>query len=222
MRTLIAATLILIAVSTVEASRPSPLPSEQWNPATHVWLARGMVAEAGWLAEKDHIAIAFVLSRRWKTRIKKYPTIRFIDVIRAYCAGLEPALHSPTLRQRWLRSLSFDISEPNSWPRKASWKKHLPLWRKALQRSHDWYHGKYRDPCRGRAWHWGGYIDPPKEGMIPVECGETRNTFYGLKQTRQGGSGDETEQEEGEEEGSEGGRVVRHEDPVEERTSDSG
>lgn len=194
---IIAALALVLASSSVSAKRPAPLPSEQWTPRAHLWLSRGLVAEAGWNAERDHVAIAYVLARRWKARAKRYSYIRFVDIVRAYCTGLEPALHSPTLRQRWLRSLSFNFEQPDAWPRKASWKRHLPLWKAAVYRSEQWARGELRDPCRGKAWHWGGAMDLPKERMVPVDCGDTSNTFYGLVETRQGGSGEEELQEKG-------------------------
>lgn len=157
------------------------MPTEQWTPHAHVWLARAMVAEAGWEAKSDHVAIAYVLSRRWKRAKERWPTLRFVDVIRNYCAGLGSFRRSLTPRQRWLRALGFEVeAAPDGWPRGASWRRHERLWRGALKRSLKWSRGELRDPCRGRAWHWGGTIDSPHGRMVAVDCGETRNTFYGM------------------------------------------
>jgi hypothetical protein len=176
-RTYIATGVLLLATSTASA-QDRPIPESQWTRDTHIWLARAMVAEAGWKAERDHIAIAYVLARRWRRLAENWPALRFIDVIRNYCAGLGNYTRSLTSRQRWLRGLSWNDDKPEGWPRAASWKRHLPLWREALARSARWSQGELADPCRGRAWHWGGTIDTPQGRMVAVNCGETRNTYY--------------------------------------------
>jgi hypothetical protein len=176
-RTYIATGVLLLATSTASA-QSRPIPESQWTRDTHIWLARAMVAEAGWKAERDHIAIAYVLARRWRRLTENWPALRFIDVIRNYCAGLGNYTRELTARQRWLRGLSWNDDEPDGWPRAASWRRHLPLWRKTLERSARWSQGGVVDPCRGRAWHWGGTIDTPQGRMVAVSCGETRNTYY--------------------------------------------
>ncbi|MDD9945041.1 MAG: hypothetical protein OXU20_28620 [Myxococcales bacterium] len=182
MRKIIIVGGFLLCTSASQA-RP-PVPTSQWTPDTHLWLSRAMVAEAGWQAETDHVAIAHVLARRWRRAVERWPTLRFIDVIRNYCAGLGDYRRTLTRRQRWLRSLDFQLSEPSGWPRAISWDHHVPLWQSALRRSHLWVQGLLRDPCGGRAWHWGGVIDSPHGRMEAVDCGETLNTFYGITPRR--------------------------------------
>jgi hypothetical protein len=177
MRKYIVSGAVVLATSTASA-QTRPIPESQWTPEAHIWLSRAMVAEAGWKAERDHIAIAYVLARRWKRLAERWPTLRFIDVIRNYCAGLGDYRRELTARQRWLRALSWKDAQPKGWPRSASWKRYLPLWRATVLRSARWSEGRLRDPCRGRAWHWGGVIDTPQGRMVPVDCGHTRNTFY--------------------------------------------
>jgi hypothetical protein len=186
-RTYIATGVMLLATSTASAQN-RPIPESQWTRDTHIWLARAMVAEAGWLAERDHIAIAYVLARRWRRLIENWPALRFIDVIRNYCAGLGDYTRELTPRQRWLRGLSWNDDKPDGWPRAASWPRHLPLWRNALARSARWSRGGLTDPCRGRAWHWGGVIDTPQGRMVAVNCGKTRNTYYRVQPLRTGAS----------------------------------
>lgn len=184
MRAVILAICLLVA--SVAFARNRPLPEEQWNDVTHVWLARAMVAEAGWTAERDHVAIAYVLARRWRQLHRRFPSTTLVHVIRGYCAGLEPGRAELTPRQRWLRALSFDMREPDGWPRRyASWARHRALWRSVLDRAHDWAQGRLRDPCRGTSWHWGGDMDTPGVELYEVDCGATANTFYGIR--RQGG-----------------------------------
>jgi len=148
-----------------------------------------MIAESGWEAERDHVAIAYVLARRWHQAVKRYPHLRFIDVIRRYCSGLGYMLrHEPTKRQLWVRALSLDGFKPRGWPANASWKKHRPLWRAALKRSDNWYRGKLRDPCRGLAWHFGGKMDldrAERRQMVRLDCGDTKSIFFGLRNDKE-------------------------------------
>lgn len=169
----------LLFCGSVADAQP-PVPAGQWTPDTHIWLARAMVAEAGWHSNRDHVAIAHVLARRWHRARDRWPTLRFLDVIRNYCAGLGDYRRSLTPRQKWLRALDFEVARPSGWPRRVSWKKHSRYWRGALKRSQRWAAGAIKDPCRGKAWHWGGTIDSPYGRMVAVDCGETRNTFYGM------------------------------------------
>jgi len=163
-------------------AKANNLPSEQWTHQTHIWLSRAFVAEAGWDSKRDHIAIAYVIKRRWNRMKKRWDMIRFLDVVRNYCSGLGLQLtREPTDRQKWIRALSFKLDKPIGWPDNASWKKHRVLWKKALRRAHDWYIGKYADPCNGKAYNWGGAMDiarAKKLKLKPIDCGETENIFY--------------------------------------------
>ena len=181
--------------STVAAGSPPlrPVPAQQWTPDAHVWLARGMVAEAGWLNDRDHVAIAYVLARRWKRVTERYPTLRFLDVIRNYCAGLG-AREAATARQLWVRALpapDSPMDAPEGWPRSASWPQHRKLWRQVLQRAQHFAMGQLADPSRGRAWHWGScdsrLPDLPRAlrmidagRWVPLDIPGTRNCFYAL------------------------------------------
>lgn len=166
------------------------LPREQWTARAHLWLARAFVAEAGWTAERDHAAIAWTLKRRWERAVRRWPTIRFVDVVRAYCAGLGEWSPRVTRRQRWVRGLSWGGDRPPGWPLKASWGEHAGYWRAALDRAAAWQLGMVADPCRGKSWHWAGMLiesdreradKAVREGRWRrVDCGHTRNVFFGL------------------------------------------
>jgi hypothetical protein len=171
--------LSLLLLAAFVQARPTVLDEGQWTQQTHLWLARAMVAEAGWTSERDHVAIAYVLERRWKHIHKEYRAITFLHVIRAYCAGLMPGRRSLTDRQRWVRSLDLDITlEPEGWPKTLEWTPHSKLWKTVLDRADLWSTGSLPDPCNGEAWHWGGPMDDPEATMLRVDCGETLNTFY--------------------------------------------
>jgi hypothetical protein len=112
------------------------IPTDQLTPRTQVWLARGMVSEAGWKAKTDHAAIAHILARRWKARQLRWPGVTFEQIIRHYCAGFYIKESALTPRQQWIRQLVPSGAEPAAWPRKyVRWDKHLPYWNEALRRA---------------------------------------------------------------------------------------
>ncbi|MGW8286342.1 MAG: hypothetical protein ACWGPR_11560 [Candidatus Deferrimicrobiaceae bacterium] len=160
------------------------LPQEQFTPRAHIWLARAFIAEADWQAERDHVAIAYVLARRWRRAVARCPTLQFVDVVRNYCAGLGDWKRSLTPRQLWVRALSRGLEQPDHWPPKASWAAHVGYWRAALRRAERWQLGELADPCRGRALHWGGKMDDPRGRMKRVDCGDTANIFYALRSSQ--------------------------------------
>lgn len=160
----------------------APIPVEQFDRRTHLWTARAMVAEAGWLSGKDHIAIAYVFSRRWKAMSRRWPELRYLDIVFRYAKGLGSGRRQHSSRQIWIRALSPELSEPIGWPANAaSWRRHRRYWSDTLDRAALWSRGRLADPCRGRATHFGGDMDEPRDGMVEVDCGETKNTFYEVK-----------------------------------------
>lgn len=155
------------------AARAEPVPQVDWTPQARLWLARALVAEAGWVAPTDHAAIAWVLARRWKRMKKRWPRLRFVTVIRSYCAGLghHPAV---TRRQMWVRSLPW--GDPTGWLRR-----YAGRWQRVRDLVEAWARGEVLDPCSGSAWHWGGPVDTPRPWWRQVRCGNTSNRFYALR-----------------------------------------
>ena len=148
--------LLLIELFVSDAHATPPIPASQWTPRARLWLSRAQVAEAGWTSTVDHDSIAWALSRRWSAARVRYPLTRFVDTVRAYCAGMGEDV-DPIGRLVWVRNLpAVGSDEPPGWNRKARWSAHLPLWRSVLERSGRWARGEVRDPSRGRADHWGG------------------------------------------------------------------
>jgi len=140
-----------------------------------VWLARALIAEAGWTAtQTEYVAIAWVLRKRARASGRSpYVTVR------TYCAGL--GRHARTRRQRWVRELPADgETRPEHWPDTASWRRHRPRWQRVLQLVEEWAAGEHPDPCP-RAVHWGGDMDAPK-GRMRAVCARlpTGNTLYGV------------------------------------------
>lgn len=155
------------------------IPDRHWNESLQVWIARAMVSEAGWEENRDHIAIAYVLYRRWIQAKKKYPKISMIAVITRYCAGFGNIIYSN--RQLWVKNLNADASRPRGWPKDLSWRDYRPRWLKVLETTKNWREGLHPDPCRGLSRYWGGPMDRPSRRMIRMDCGDTKNYFYTVK-----------------------------------------
>lgn len=185
MKSFILALGLILCFYTIEVKAEriveSIIPNEQFDLSARLWLARAMVGEAGWLAENDHIAIAYVLKRRWETMRERWPKLRFKDVILRYAKALGGGRREYTARQIWVRGLRLDLVEPEGWPQKISWKGHRKYWHQVIRRVDQWKRGELSDPCRGRAFHWGGKTDIPGKTLFPVDCGETENVFYGIQ-----------------------------------------
>lgn len=159
-----------------------------------------MVAEAA-ESEQDHIAVAYSLKNWWELRKRKYPTLRYADVMRAYCSVHKLSLKRLSPRQLWIRQLGFPtrdflgnvvVDKPEAFPSNASWKRTRRVWLETLQRAQDWYDGKLKDPCRGRAVHWGAPSDPsnrwylesdvPSEKLVRLKCSDRlENDYYRYK-----------------------------------------
>ena len=173
--------LCLIQVATVAAGR-TPLPPEQQTTQAELWLARAFIGEAGWMQRNAHAGIAHVLARRWHRVVRRYEAMRFETVIKNYCHALGfKRRGTPTPRHLWIRGLVGAVA-PKAWPHhKSLWDRHRPRWAAAMKRSRKWFSGRIKDPCRGRAWHWGGLIDrelAQKKRFRTVDCGDTGGTTF--------------------------------------------
>jgi hypothetical protein len=133
-----------------------------------------MVSEADW-STRDHIAIAWVLKRRWESRVEKDPEWTFLDQVKRYCAGMRGKVRAS--RHVWVRALNPEGIEPEGWPSNAKWGNYKPAWEKVLRLSNAWIKGNVKDPCPSAS-HWGGAMDPPGKSWKAVNCGPTQNIFY--------------------------------------------
>jgi hypothetical protein len=179
--TYLAFTSILVVSTALSSSRASLgpehlIPDHEWNDRAKTWLARAMVSEAGWDGTADHIAIAFVLYRRWKLAQKSYPKYSLVAVIRRYCAGFRDVALTP--RQKWVKNLQLDGTRPAHWPSDIKWGDYRDRWESVLEVAETWRRGHLDDPCGGISMYWGGPTDPPSKRMIRMNCGETKNFFY--------------------------------------------
>ena len=162
-----------------DESPDSIISEREWNRSVKVWLARAMVSEAGWDETRDHVAIAYVLYRRWIQVKRRYPGFPMRKVIAQYCAGFGKAVYSN--RQKWVRNLNADGTRPTDWPPDLSWSDYKARWRAVLQTADEWRLGEHPDPCNGLSRYWGGPMDRPSKRMIRMDCGETKNFFYTVK-----------------------------------------
>jgi hypothetical protein len=179
---LICLTLLLITqVGATNTAEPNfhLISDRQWNEKTKVWIARALVSEAGWDETTDHVAIAYVLYRRWQIAKRSNPKLSFISVIKMYCAGFGRTAPSP--RQRWVINLVADGSRPKGWPNDIRWRDYRDRWLKVVDTVESWRTGRFQDPCNGLSRYWGGPMDRPSRRMVRMDCGPTKNWFYTVK-----------------------------------------
>jgi hypothetical protein len=185
--------VMMAVLSLTAAVCNAQVPEAQWNRETRLWLARGVVAEAGWTSEREHTAMAYVLRRRWRAIHRKEPSVTFLMVIRQYMRGLSPN-RRPTRRMTWVRSLPEDgVTRPDGWvtgTKGAPWGRYAKHWDRVLSWSMRWQAGRIADPCP-LADHWGAphgidLVRARRAGWPSVSCGETANVFYSTKGVRNG------------------------------------
>jgi hypothetical protein len=148
-------------LATRAQANPRPLPAGEWDQGTRLTLAQVMVGEADW-NEPDHVAIAWVLARRWQ-RARLKSTVSFQDYMQRYSSPMKV----DSERARWVRALPWgELPGP-----------HKKRWSRVLELVNAWGAGKLSDPCPN-AEHWGGTMDRPGRSWEPISCGLTRNIFY--------------------------------------------
>jgi len=132
--------------------------------------------------KKDHIAILWVLHKRWEG-FKNGPYYdekkhTFLKYISQYSSVMKVN----TKRARAIRRLKWNEDPPKNSPFKAS------SWNKIKETVDLWYQGYYKDPCKS-AIHWGSITDgypaeTDKVSWQKVSCGRTKNLFYKRKYKR--------------------------------------
>ena len=141
-----------------------PVPAGEWDEATRLTLAQVMVGEADW-HEPDHIAIAWVLRKRWQ-RARQRSGVSFQSFMQRYSSTMKV----DTERARWVRALPWgELEGP-----------HKQRWSKVMALANAWGAGKVSDPCPD-AEHWGGTMDRPGKTWEPISCGMTKNIFYSAR-----------------------------------------
>lgn len=168
MRRFFATLVVLMLVTGSAFARRVPLPPQQWDEDTQVTLARAMVGEADW-HRPDHIAIAYVLARRWRLHSRNRKAISFRDFIHLYSSPLK----QKTKRAEWVQQLPWGPM-PGPYERR---------WDRVRRTVRHWGEGRVKDPCPN-AMHWGGTMDRPSGHWRPVNCGQTRNIFYEIQRDK--------------------------------------
>ena len=149
-----------------------PIPRQQWNYLTKLWLARSCVGEAGFQEVDECIGIAWTMA----TRSTEYRT-NFLRVVQGYSFAVKN--HSGH-RRPWIFQLGMKGDKPEDWPSKLNWKFHRRLWFKLLDTLDKWAKGKVPNPVDG-ANHFGGDMDTPGVTWLVVKPKfgfEFKNTFY--------------------------------------------
>ena len=163
----IAAVLLgTVGMVTTASADARPVPAGQWDTGTQLTLAQVMVGEADW-HEPDHIAIAYVLTRRWQHHRRARGPITFKHYMQLYSSTMKV----DTERARWVRALPWGRLEGP----------HEERWSKVIALVKAWGAGQVNDPCP-EAEHWGGAMDRPGRKWQPVSCGMTKNIFYGARE----------------------------------------
>jgi len=147
-----------------------PVAEEHWNEDAKLTLAQVMVAEASFV-EQDHIAIAWVLQKRWETyRELRDSTVSFADFARRYSAMFKVA----TPRTRAIRALPWG-------PADGHWGG--PRWDRVRELVEAWGRGEVPDTVCPGARHWGGKMDKAptsrRYGWRVARCSQrTANIFW--------------------------------------------
>lgn len=162
MRITVSFLMVLLAAAPAFAYRKPPLPEVEWDESTQLTLAQAMVGEADW-HEPDHVAIAYVLARRWHRHQMNREPLSFQRYIQLYSASLR----SVSERSSFIRSLPWGVL-PGPYEQR---------WNRVQKLVKAWGDGRIKDPCPN-AMHWGGAMDRPSRNWSPTSCGLTRNIFY--------------------------------------------
>lgn len=166
--------------------------SDHWTAGARLWTARAAVAEVGWSGgpgmteakrrakRAEQLAVLWVLRARFVQLRRRWPAMRFVDVVRAYCSGLG-LNRAPSPRQRWIRGLNLTASRPPGWPSNLNWDHYAPLWTETLEVAEAWAQNRTgRNPCPGAS-HFGGLRagDLPRGRMVRHDCSDRFERFRG-------------------------------------------
>lgn len=161
MRALVLVALLALAAP---AAAQHPVSAED-----KLQLARLLVGEADF-HQADYAPISWVLLKRWRMYQHKRPEVTFAE----FCTMYSAALRSSSPRARAIQALSWGEA-PGRWGGRR--------WLRVQAWVERWAAGEVRDPCP-QALQWGGTMDRPAAHWRPVNCGRTRNIFYGTTRQR--------------------------------------
>ena len=178
---------LILAATTALLLSPSLVSGQTRRESDALVLARVCAHEAGWDALADCSAIYDVL---------RGGAERHGMTMRAFAHAYSGrALRGQTSRP-WMAALREDGAEPAGWPRtryvvqrdgsaRASahppWSGYRGQWLALLNHARALISGRVHSACEEPPHDWGGDMDHARAeriGLIPVSCGDTRNTFY--------------------------------------------
>jgi hypothetical protein len=160
--------------------RDQPIPDDQWNDETKLWLARSVLGEVGWLRPEEQSAVAWVYAIRAK-QVKSY---NFLGLVKRYSAAIRT---TGKQRNPWLFELGFERARPDHWPSKIVWDgRYEQAWIDTLDLVDRWQAGDIPNYCPS-ANHFGSAFDRHRaesHRWMQVRCTNPtgskrfRNYFY--------------------------------------------
>lgn len=157
-----------------------PVPEDEWNEETRIWLARSLIGEVGWERPAEQTAVAWV----YANRARKLERYTFLQMVRKYSAAVRlPGKR----RQPWVFELQLNKQKPKYWPGFIKWKGHHDqYWLNTLSLIDRWQAGEIPNYCP-TANHFGSYHDSLRaealrwtriECIVPEGGKRFRNRFY--------------------------------------------
>ena len=128
-------------------------------------LVRALLGEAGWRPRNDHPAILHVLERRRKN-LPAFECYTLTEMAQAYANFLDPDRDPELPHRAAIKALNIDTA---------------PGWAVKLVDKFLKDPNSVKDPCRGKAWHWGATWEVNVSKKRKVDCGYTLNVFTTLK-----------------------------------------
>lgn len=139
-----------------------------------------LLGEAGWRPRNDHPAMLHVLDKRRRV-LPAYEGMTLTQAAESYSKFLSAARPKDSSNHRKAIYRLKSLDEAPEWA--------VKLVDRFLKDPKS-----VRDPCRGKAWHWGGRFEvhPVTARVRGVDCGSTANIFLklpprGTKGTTDGG-----------------------------------
>jgi len=141
---------------------PSPTDAGTEN---RLVLVQGLLGEAGWKPVNDHPAILHVLERR-RLNLPAFEDHSLTEMMQQYANFLSPNRDPEVPHRAAIMALTIDTA---------------PQWAVRLVNRFLKDPDSVRDPCRGKAWHWGAKWEVNVAKKNQVDCGYTLNAFLPLK-----------------------------------------
>ena len=127
-------------------------------------LVKALLGEEGWRPTNGHPAILHVLERR--RTLPAFEGYTLTRMAQEYAKFLSPNRDPKLPHRASINALTIDTA---------------PQWAVRLVDQFLEDPENVKDPCKGKAWHWGAPWEVNVEKKRRVNCGYTRNVFLNLK-----------------------------------------